>query len=158
MNRKSEYDALSVINRSKRQRIDPVLDSNNYMNYYHVSDSDDSDSNDSESSDSDSNDPDNNEDLPEKIAANPNLNSETSNKNAITIMGEIMVCNQAPAKLGSILMDFASKFNSKDLLCIAALNQGSWLTDALKKIRPSDKMSDSDRSGIISLMTRLGGD
>jgi hypothetical protein len=70
----------------------------------------------SDNNDSDNNDSDNNEGLSEKIAANLNLNSETADNNSITIMGEIMMCNNNPAKLGTILMHYASKFNSLDLL------------------------------------------
>lgn len=45
-----------------------------------------------------------------KFLAQTNLNSERPVKNAIAIMGEIMLCNQFPEKIDQTLKYYASKF------------------------------------------------
>ena len=64
---------------------------------------------------------DSSESIQDYVAAKTNLNPETIVFNSDTIMGEIMVCNQEPAKLESKLIIHASSFTKCDLLGVARL-------------------------------------
>ena len=55
------------------------------------------------------------------------------------------------------LLSFAAKFVEEDLLKLADLHKNAWLIEALIRLKPTQEMGIDCRTGLISLMTMLGG-
>ena len=72
-------------------------------------------------------------------------------------MGEIMICNQEPALLGEKLLSFSSEFVKEDLLRLADVLKRTWMIEALAILEPTREMGIDCRTGLILLMTILGG-